>query len=807
MTDVKVKKESTDVVDIENRIKELCQQFPQGITDQVIQNDMPHVEAQQRAMAINRLLSVGQLDLLRNSNGLLYRLKDNLSASKMKGSDNQEKLVYQIIEDAGNKGIWSREIRYKSNLPLTEINKILKNLESKKLIKAVKSVAASKKKVYMLYNLQPDRSVTGGAWYSDQDFESEFVEVLNQQCFKFLQSKVDLSMEDIETILNTLIYDGKVEMTIIAAKEGTVGCVDGQMKLYRGVNAIIQPTGLVKTPCGLCPVFDDCHEGEILLRRCRGLRHEEKSVTAEMKFVAVVAGAGAVAFLGALVCIVASVYSRAPAAALQPPAAANGTASPVPSGSLGALYGADTSERKTLTGAGTGRETPLLGELSAGGSPQRFTFSRLLCSPVPPGECAMKRRRRDKEVEQQAEYDEEDWSALSTTAEELRRTVALQSEQIAADRKTIVELTGKLAECESALLDERTVTERGAATSWPARRRLMAGDGVRESAAAQLHTARAVEELERAILQLKDRIEKLELEMVPALLNHSEVAAGSTGMRLALGQPGGRVEDVGGELVQKVKQLEEERKNLRKETQNHHQHIDQGISTLQERVSELEQSFTGQSFPQGYKLSFPMRTNYMYGLVRRNVPEMYAFTACVWLKATESGIGTPFSYAVDKQPNELVLLQGVHNPAELLINAKVAQLPLMFPPGTWQHVCVSWTLRDGVWKAYQGGKLKGRGEGLSAWHPIRAGGVLVLGQEQDTPGGQFDASQALVGELSLFNLWDRVLSPAEISTLAACGVPVLLGNVVSWTDRDVDVFGGATKEPLGPCSSDSGPQK
>ena len=40
-------------------------------------------------------------------------------------------------------GIWSRDIRYKSNLPLTEINKILKNLESKKLIKAVKSVAVS----------------------------------------------------------------------------------------------------------------------------------------------------------------------------------------------------------------------------------------------------------------------------------------------------------------------------------------------------------------------------------------------------------------------------------------------------------------------------------------------------------------------------------------------------------------------------------------------------------------------------------------------------------------------------------------
>ena len=51
---------------------------------------------------------------------------------------------------------------------------------------------ASKKKVYMLFELEPDRSVTGGAWYSDQDFESEFVDVLNQQCFKFLEQRVKL---------------------------------------------------------------------------------------------------------------------------------------------------------------------------------------------------------------------------------------------------------------------------------------------------------------------------------------------------------------------------------------------------------------------------------------------------------------------------------------------------------------------------------------------------------------------------------------------------------------------------------------
>ncbi|XP_077987941.1 DNA-directed RNA polymerase III subunit RPC6-like [Glandiceps talaboti] len=292
-----VKQEATDAVDLENRILELCQQNPKGIGDAKIQDDMPHIDVRQRVTAINRLLSTGRIDLLKTSAGLLYRLKDAQAPIKVRGSDNQEKLIYQIIEEAGNKGIWIRDIRYKSNLLLTQVSKILKNLESKKLIKAIKSVGASKKKVYMLYNVEPDRSVTGGAWYSDQDFESEFVEVLNQQCFKFLQqkatlaattkqdplavrnasyassndvwkyiselgiSKVALSTEDIETILDTLIYDGKVEVTVVACQSSSSSSREGQMKLYRSVGALVTPTGLTRMPCGVCPVFDQCHVG------------------------------------------------------------------------------------------------------------------------------------------------------------------------------------------------------------------------------------------------------------------------------------------------------------------------------------------------------------------------------------------------------------------------------------------------------------------------------------------------------------------------------------------------------------------
>jgi DNA-directed RNA polymerase III subunit RPC6 len=37
--------------------------------------------------------------------------------------------------------------------------------------------------------------VTGGAWYCDQDFEAEFVDVLNQQCYRYLQQKLEATKD------------------------------------------------------------------------------------------------------------------------------------------------------------------------------------------------------------------------------------------------------------------------------------------------------------------------------------------------------------------------------------------------------------------------------------------------------------------------------------------------------------------------------------------------------------------------------------------------------------------------------------
>ena len=67
--------------------------------------------------------------------------------SKTKGFEKEQRLVYQIIEDSGNKGIWMREIRSRSNITQSELTRCLRTLESRKLIKNVRSVQAARRKV------------------------------------------------------------------------------------------------------------------------------------------------------------------------------------------------------------------------------------------------------------------------------------------------------------------------------------------------------------------------------------------------------------------------------------------------------------------------------------------------------------------------------------------------------------------------------------------------------------------------------------------------------------------------------------
>jgi DNA-directed RNA polymerase III subunit RPC6 len=145
-----------DPVQLESEILQLCLQYPNGVSHKIVQNSFPNITPEQCLQIINRLSSARKIDILKSSTEpgtFFYRIQDpkNTAHSSItigNGSiDEMERSVYQIVKESGNLGIWMRDIRVKTQLPPTLLNKTLKALESKKLIKAVKSVHANKRKV------------------------------------------------------------------------------------------------------------------------------------------------------------------------------------------------------------------------------------------------------------------------------------------------------------------------------------------------------------------------------------------------------------------------------------------------------------------------------------------------------------------------------------------------------------------------------------------------------------------------------------------------------------------------------------
>ncbi|XP_068958933.1 neuronal pentraxin receptor [Petaurus breviceps papuanus] len=519
---------------------------------------------------------------------------------------------------------------------------------------------------------------------------------------------------------------------------------------------------------------------------------------ATLKFLAVLLAAGMLAFLGAIVCIIASVHpaaspARAPSAAAADNDSSAGAAALLPPGpeqSLSALHGPGGSagpHELPLPGGGGG-------ELLASARPLQhpLLFSRFLCTPLASecptasdGAAVQGDGPGSGQQQQQQRQREEELLALQTTAEQLRQTALQQKARIRADQEAIRELTGKLGRCESGL--QLPFQDAG-----PSGRQDTMNDGPAWDSPA------VVRELEEAVRALKERIEKIEQEL-PV---HGNVSATTTRPLPAQDPLHTQMETLEAQLLSKVMALEKERSSLSSSNHKQQQAVEKELSALQDRVAELEHGASAYSPPDAFKINIPVKNNYMYARVRRTLPELYSFTICMWLKSKSGGmgIGTPFSYSVPGQSNEMVLLEAGHDPMELLINDKVAQLPLNLKDGRWHHICIAWTTRDGLWSAYQDGQLRGSSDNLAAWHPIKPHGVIILGQEQDTLGGRFDATQAFVGEIAQFNLWDHILTPAQILGIANCTSP-LSGNIIPWDDKLVEAFGGAAKMPFDSCKS------
>ncbi|XP_066301925.1 neuronal pentraxin-1-like [Branchiostoma lanceolatum] len=205
------------------------------------------------------------------------------------------------------------------------------------------------------------------------------------------------------------------------------------------------------------------------------------------------------------------------------------------------------------------------------------------------------------------------------------------------------------------------------------------------------------------------------------------------------------------------------------------------------------------------KITFPApRSTSHYAQLMTSLSQaLSSFTLCVHMR-TSMAANVDFavaSYAVANNHNELLLFRfGTNANFQLLVAGSfvaLGDLPGLLD-GDWHALCATWRSTDGAWQVYTDGVLQASGSGLNAGATVSTGGTWILGQDQDTIGGGFQQSQAFIGDLSQVNLWDHVLSPADIATdwTAFCDHH---GNVIDWATTHKNIFGLASIDKYRHC--------
>ncbi len=111
-------------------------------------------------------------------------------------------------------------------------------------------------------------------------------------------------------------------------------------------------------------------------------------------------------------------------------------------------------------------------------------------------------------------------------------------------------------------------------------------------------------------------------------------------------------------------------------------------------------------------------------------------------------------------------------------NGALFHLPPLSPFRT--HLCVTWNSATGLTAFW----VDGRRSSLQVYktgHRVRAGGIVVLGQDPDRYLGDFEWEQSFVGEIKDVYMWNYVLSDSQIRAVYTNQKNYMpKGNVFDW---------------------------
>jgi len=161
-----------------------------------------------------------------------------------------------------------------------------------------------------------------------------------------------------------------------------------------------------------------------------------------------------------------------------------------------------------------------------------------------------------------------------------------------------------------------------------------------------------------------------------------------------------------------------------------------------------------------------------------------AFSVCTWMKKFLDPLVVHywFSYAVTANFNEIIVSDWARH---YIAGAGFDRTDAIFLRNEWYHLCVTWGTKRNVDYYVNGVSVYSKGSSATS---VRAGGILILGQEQDSYGGSFDLSQSYGGDLYQMNVFSRKLPVEDLVRMyhgGICGKPsssLAQDIVISWKD-------------------------
>ena len=278
------------IKNINEKVLSFLKSNPDGVSQEKLTSAIPFKE-DLIADSLNSLISQNRISIIESGGDMIFKYRSEKEALKFRDLTKEEIAVYEVVMQSGNSGISTIDIKIKLKIDnTTYVNKILTKLSKKFLIKSLKVLNTRNKKVWIGIDVEPSTEITGGIWCNDQEFDNDKVSVFCEKCLEYIGSQKQIGRkellffaktinleqkfseikdDDIQKILNILVFDGKIEpifpenidVKFLGNKYALLldkGHPDQQSIRYRKIKEYKKNNIFEYLPCFVCPTFNEC---------------------------------------------------------------------------------------------------------------------------------------------------------------------------------------------------------------------------------------------------------------------------------------------------------------------------------------------------------------------------------------------------------------------------------------------------------------------------------------------------------------------------------------------------------------------